>query len=301
MLYDTVRGDYNKLNSNTTDAEVNNTSQLSFESDGFSLGNATKVNESSTTYVAWTWDAGSSTVSNTDGSITSSVRANPTAGFSIVTYTGNGVNTAQTIGHGLNAKPGLIIFKGRDQSFNWAVLHQSFTDRVGKLNLTDAFDTGYTSYGSGVLDPNGITSSTFSTYPGTFNSDFPNANGFDYVAYCFAPVEGYSAFGSYTGNGSSDGTFVYTGFRVRWLLRKLSSGSGESWRLIDTARSPINVAGERLLADSTVAEATQPNEIDILSNGFKLRSSDTAYNGSGSTYIYAAFAENPFALNARAR
>jgi len=236
----------------------------------------------------------------TDGTITpTGASVNTKSGFSIITYTGNGVNTAQTISHGLNVKPGLIILKGRDQSFNWTVLHQSLTDRIGKLNLPDAFDTGYTSYGAGSWNPNGITSSTFSTYPGTSNSTYPNADGLGYVAYCWAEIPGFSKFGIYTGNGLADGPVVITGFRPKWIMLK-ETGNSNPWFMFDTERSKINPTAHTLWANysyvensTTINPNTTYNNMDILSNGFKLRSSYSGTNRSGGTYIYAAWAEAP--------
>lgn len=285
-LCDIVRGTSKRLRSNTTDAETTESVVTAFNSDGFSIGSDNGVNQSGGTFVGWAWDGGSSTVSNTDGSITSSVRANASAGFSIVTYSGNLTAAGSaTIGHGLNAAPQLIISKSRTvtgaEAGNWAIQHSSLT-----ATHILRFDTAASSAKSGLSAP---TSTVFTT---TYTVGL-NTNGNDYVAYCWAPVEGYSAFGSYTGNGSSDGPFVYTGHRSRWLLIKVSAGTTDSWRLYDTARSPYNLADERLLADSSVAESESVG-IDFLSNGFKLRSSDAAGNGSGNTYIFASFASNPF-------
>jgi hypothetical protein len=210
FLFDTVRGATNELRSNSTNAENSLAQSLTaFNSDGFSLGTDNAVNGSSDTYVAWTWDAGSSTVTNTQGSITSQVRANASAGFSIVSYTGAG--SAANIGHGLGAEPHLIIHKFRGDISNWAV----YTKATGaggrlKLNTTDAFSSDGTF-------PTTPTSSLFYVNSGS------NDNGVTMIAYCFAPVAGYSSFGSYTGNGSTDGPFVYTGFRPKWVLLKCSS------------------------------------------------------------------------------
>jgi hypothetical protein len=187
----------------------------------------------------------------------------------------------------------MLLVKSRSASNGWAVYHESIGNTFELiLNSTSA-----------VSGPNGTywnSTSPTSTVFSLGTDSWGNASGGTYVCYAFAPVSGYSSFGSYTGNGSSDGTFVYTGFRVKWYLVKQSSASGENWRIIDATRSPYNVAQDRLLPNSSAAEAVQPNEVDFLSNGFKFRSADGAYNGSGSTYIYAAFAESPFQY-ARAR
>jgi hypothetical protein len=295
ILTDSVRGVNSQLYSNDTSSEGTQTDRItSFNSNGFSLGTngSGGVNNSGTTYAAWIWDAGSSTVTNTQGSISSQVRANASAGFSIVSYTGTGSNA--TVGHGLNVAPSLLICKGRQESGsngNWLVYHSALGNtKYLVLNATDAEGTS-----SGAWNNTSPTSTTFSI--GTFTGGNSTSGN---ICYAFAPVVGYSSFGSYTGNGSADGPFVYTGFRVKWYLVKQSSASGENWRIIDATRSPYNVAQDRLLANSSVAEAVQPNEVDFLSNGFKFRSSDGAYNGSGATYIYAAFAESPFQY-ARAR
>ena len=295
-LMDTIRGNTKILSSNSTTAEDTRTAQLtSFDSNGFSLGNNSDggnyVNLSGDAYVAWTWDAGSSTVTNTDGSISSQVRANPGAGFSVVTYTASGTAGA-TVGHGLGVAPELIIVKNRDYVQNWFAYHQ-YIGGAGGLNLNTtqaAFvsDAGYwnsTNPSSSVI--------TLGNYHGAFGTH-------GYVAYCFAPVAGYSSFGSYTGNGSADGPFVYTGFKSRWILLK-KSDTTENWILYDTARNTSNVTDDLLIPNSSQAEAVDDvTKIDIISNGFKVRSSGNGNNASGGTYIYCAFAESPFQY-ARAR
>ena len=288
-LLDTVRGATNELESNTTDAEVANADGLTaFNSDGFDLGADVEYNTSSEAYVAWTWDAGSSTVTNTDGSISAQVRANPSAGFSIVSWTGNNTNGA-TVGHGLNAIPKLTIYKNRSISASWIV------------NMSPVTGTGYLVLNSTVaLDTNGQYVSPTSTTLVLPSYSDTNANSM--IAYCFAPVEGYSAFGSYTGNGSTDGPFVFTGFRPRWILIKSSSISPVSqWGIWDTERNTYNVTNSRLSPNTSGAETIQPAvALDVLSNGFKPRTTDYDSNQSGDTYIYAAFAEHPF-KSSRAR
>ena len=258
-----------------------------FNSDGFDLGGNGQVNSSSNSYVAYSWDAGSSTVSNTDGSITTSVRANQTAGFSIVSYTGTGANA--TIGHGLNAAPEFAIFKARNGSNHWLVYHKSIgSSKKVNLNLSDAASSSSTFFQN--TDP---TSSVM--YLGTESSG--NWSGYNMIAYCFAPVAGYSAFGSYTGNGSSDGTFVYTGFKVRWLMIKRNT-SGYNWQIHDTARIAHNVNTKALFANGPDSEYTFSSAVfDLLSNGFKARGGDNYTNASGATYLYIALAENPFSSN----
>jgi hypothetical protein len=296
-LYDAVRGAQARLESNTADAEVTSDGGVTaFNSAGFTVGTLAQVNTSSATYAAWAWDAGSSTVTNTSGSISSQVRANASAGFSIVTYTGTGANA--TVGHGLGVSPSLLIIKSRGTARNWIVWHSAF----GAAGSTDYL------YLNSTLEKGGDggdfwwnTTVPSSTVFSLGSSVAVNESTVNYVAYCFAPVAGYSSFGSYTGNGSADGPFVYTGFRPRWVMVKNSTSNGggnSSWLLVDTARGDYNVVNSFLLANTTGAEGSV-GYLDILSNGFKLRATGDRVNASA-TYIYAAFAENPFQY-ARAR
>jgi len=298
-LYDSVRGTTKELYSNLTSAEVTDTNGLTaFTSSGFTIGSDGELNDPTGTHVAWQWKAGGTAVSNTDGTITSSVSANTTAGFSVVTYTGNKTAT-QTVGHGLGVAPSMIILKSRsDGALNWYVYHSAlgYTYRTF-LNLTNAASNT----SSSTVWATAPTSTVF----GIGDSDGVNASAGTYVAYCFAPVAGYSAFGSYTGNGSADGPFVYTGFRPRFVMIKKSSGT-DDWCIQDTARDPYNMCAYKLGPNSSGAENyaalgnTTENTIDILSNGFKLRSSNGLTNASGATLIYACFAENPLKFaNAR--
>jgi len=293
-LMDVVRGSSQRLFSELTDAEDSTASLTSFDSNGFSVstvgGVSGRTNQSSQTYAGWCWDAGTSTVSNTQGSITSQVRANATAGFSVVTYTGNGTSGA-TVGHGLNVAPQLLIVKRRSSAgstANWAVWHGSLTAGQNLfLNTTDSASAYSPSRFTSTLP----TSTVFSIGGG----DETNYSGGTFVAYCFAPVVGYSSFGSYTGNGSSDGPFVYTGFRPKWIMYKIYSGDTSHWFIHDTARSPYNESNYHLWANLSNAEPTSIfYPIDILSNGFKIRSSNVNINGSGYGFIYMAFAEAPF-------
>jgi hypothetical protein len=290
-LYDVIRGFNLRLYSNTTGSEYDYGSDiLAPTSTGFNLTTSdADHNSSSATYVAWQWVAGTSTVSNTDGTITSSVRANQTAGFSIVSYTGTGA--AQTTGHGLNATPAFVILKNRDTgSTHWQVFGDGF-ERL-QLSTTGAELTdGYTL---------ARTSTTISPTGNSVTNNQMNANGDDYIAYCFAPVEGYSAFGSYTGNGSNDGSFVYTGFKVKYLLTKPSSAGGD-WMIWDAEREPFNVNANTIQGNDPANEAdTSGYKVDLLSNGFKFRMYGSSSNASGVTYVWAAFAEHPF-KTARAR
>jgi hypothetical protein len=247
------------------------------------LGLGTGVNGSGATYVAWCWNAGDTTVLNTQGTIASQVRANPTAGFSIVTYTSNGTN-GTSVGHGLNVKPALVIQKDRTSASDWLVLTQLIDGSDDYLLLNSTAAQGAAAAG--------MTSTTFGSWDRT--------NGNSIVAYCFAPVAGYSSFGSYTGNGSADGPFVYTGFRPRWVMWKCTTAAYD-WDIYDTVRDPYNGAAARLKPNSSDAEATlSPPAFDILSNGFKLRQGYNSNNETSQTYIYAAFAEHPFSIS-RAR
>ena len=305
VLCDTIRGTDTVLSTNYTDGEsgFSGTGYITaFNSDGFSVGAQNSVNQSSATLVAWTWDAGSSTVSNTDGTITSSVRVNQTAGFSIVSYTGTGA--AQTTGHGLNATPALVILKNRDtDNTYWQVFGDGFERlqlAIAQAELTD----GYTL---------ARTSTTISPTGNSVTNNQMNANGDDYIAYCFAPVAGFSSFGSYEGTGNSDGPFVHTGFRIRWLMIKAvdyvgsdASQNFASWLILDTERDPFNVSNNTLWANKSAAEDKRGDgstavgslvDFDILSNGFKLRQGNVETNRNAITYVYAAFAENPFQAN----
>ena len=286
-LNDSVRGAGKDLICNETFSEQNDNVLTSFDSDGFTLSSETRGNESSSTYASWSWLGGGTASSNTDGSITSSVSANQDAGFSIVSYTGNGTGGA-TVGHNLSSVPHMYIVKRRDVgSSNWHVYHQGIGATKGlRLNLTNAENT------TDIWQDTAPTSSVFSLG----SSIDVNASGGSYIAYCFAEKKGYSKFGSYTGNGNADGTFVYTGFKPAWVLCKQSSGSGYGWTLFDNKRAGYNQNNYTLQPDGSAGENTGGGNgrIDLLSNGFKQRSTDAGVNGNGSTYIYMAFAENPF-------
>ena len=292
-LFDAIRGTEKGIFSNATNAEGTYANTLTaFNSDGFTLGSDNATNQNGNAYVAWAWDAGSSTVSNTDGSITSSVRASPSSGCSIVNWTGQSSGSA-TIGHGLNAAPEFIIVKALTGSVGWTVGHNSigWTKRL-KLNGNDAESTS-----SNYWNDTAPTSSVFTSGANNVSNTF--------VAYCFAPVEGFSAFGSYTGNGSADGPFVYTGMLVSWVLIKRSDGGSENWTIWDTARNEFNVMGKQLYPNLSSAEADAGTNsaygiLDCVSNGFKIRGSHSSFNVNAGEFIYAAFAEHPF-KTARAR
>lgn len=283
VTYDSVRGVQKSLYQNLTNAEDTSVHALtSFDTDGFTTGYQANINYSGDTYVVWNWLAGGTGVSNTSGTISSTVSANTTSGFSIVSYTGTGANA--TVGHGLGVAPKMIIVKRRDSTANWFVYHASIGNNgYVMLNLSDAKDQP----NSTVWNNTSPTSSLFSL--GT--SSGINASGGTYIAYCFADVKGYSKFGSRTGNGSLDGDFVYTGFKPAFVMTKRSDGV-DNWRLHDNKRNTFNVVNNQLLADSSNTENTN-TFMDLLSNGFKYRL-DGGINTSGGQYIYMAFAENPF-------
>jgi hypothetical protein len=293
-LIDSVRGAQKFLYSNVTDAEGTSTANdifTSFDSTGFTLGGADPsadgLNQNTLPYVAWCFDAGSSTVTNTQGSITSSVRANASAGFSVVTWSKSPAG-AHTVGHGIGA-PQLVIVKSRSLASEWAVYHSALgATKFLKLNTTDAAGTV-----SAYWNDTAPTSTTISL------GSWSNLAG-DNVAYCFAPVAGYSAMGSYVGNGSaSDGPFVYTGFRPRWVMLK-NANQVTNWYLLDSARNTYNVVNSLLRPNLSNAELSSVVPIDFLSNGFKIRDSDAGSNANGEVIIYAAFSEACFQF-ARAR
>jgi hypothetical protein len=274
-LVDNVRGATKLLYSNGTNAEdTDATSLTSFNSDGFTLSSGGGVNASATNFASWNWKANGTGVANTDGTISSTVSANTTAGFSIVTFTGTTSN--QSVGHGLGVTPVLFIVKSRS-SGNWWVYTTIIDGSLDFLSLN-------TTNAAGNASQDASTSTVF--YQNQSNAS---------VAYCFADVKGYSKFGSYKGNGNADGTFVYTGFKPAMIIAKQSSG-GQSWQIHDTARDTFNLATRVLFPNNSSAEqnSSANGALDILSNGFKWRMADADQNGSGSTYIYMAFAENPF-------
>jgi hypothetical protein len=291
-LYDAVRGVQKQLESNSTGAETTETTGLTaFGSTGFTIGALAQMNTNAATYVGWQWNAGGTTVTNTSGSISSQVRANPTAGFSVVTWTGTTASSA-TIGHGLGVAPSMIIVKNRSRASTLWCVYTSTTGNTKALNLNDT-STGITDIG--FWNNTNPTSTVFTT--GNGYAYYVGGIADNYVAYCFAAVAGYSAFGSYTGNGSADGPFTYLGFEPRWVMIKQTNTTGD-WQMYDTSRAPINVASNTLYANGSFAEDsnTTNRALDLLSNGFKLRSSASFLNASGGTYIYMAFAESPFKL-----
>ena len=296
-LVDSSRGATKQIYSNLTAAEETVSGVTAFNTDGFTLGSNGTANLNGATFVGWQWKAnGGTTVSNTDGDITSTVQVNQDAGFSIVTYTGNGSTSDQTIGHGLGVRANAVIVKNRDAAVNWVVWSDGLAANHS-LEL-NTYDTQSDSTQGRVLSNAGSrgTSTIFSIRSGSGSVVQTNTSGEDYVAYCFAEKQGYSKFGSYVGNGNDNGPFVYTGFKPAWIMVKNIDSGVDHWHIIDNKRNPNNVAGKLLFADLANAEITYTTEtlFDILSNGFKLRGDYDHINKSGENIIYMAFAENPF-------
>ena len=288
-LYDAVRGVQKQLISNSTSAETTETTGLtSFDSDGFTTGLLLQLNTITATYVAWNWKANGAGSSNTAGSITSTVSANTTSGFSIVTYASN--NTAgATIGHGLGVAPSMVICRERNTGASWAVYHSALGNtKYILLNSNNAAVTSSQEFNSTA------PTSTVVTLGGA-GSNTNDGTGVLGLAYCFAPIAGYSAFGSYIGNSSTDGPFVYTGFRPAYVMIKTTAAT-DGWTIQDSTRFPTNVITDILAANNSGSEATFTSvfNIDFLSNGFKIRNTQSAQNTSGTTYIYMVFASNPF-------
>ena len=283
-LYDAVRGATKQLYSNQTNGQYTEAQGLkSFDSDGFTNGTDAKGNSNGSTLVSWNWKANGQGSSNTDGTInTTYTSANTTSGFSISQYTGTG--SAATIGHGLGAVPKMIIVKRTNTTGGWTVYHSSVGNtKYLYLNTTAAEDTA-----SSIWNNTSPTSSVF-----TVGTDGEvNGSGSTYIAYCFAEKKGFSKFGSYTGNSSTDGTFVYTGFKPAFLIQKRSDTTA-NWNLYDNKRSTSggsNVIDDLFYVDASNAEVSHTS-VDFLSNGFKFRSSDGAINTGAN--IYMAFAEEP--------
>jgi hypothetical protein len=288
VVHDVLRGTagINRLFPNLTRAEsTTGDGFLSINSNGFSLdssGAGGDVNTTGRTYVAWQWAGPASGSSNTSGSITSTVSVNASAGFSVVTYTGTG--STATVGHGLGVAPSMIIIKCRPQVTDWPVYHIS----IGATNYLNLNETRASTSNSAPWNNTDPTSSVF-TVGTSYGTNYPSNT---LIAYCWAEIAGFSKFGSYTGNGSSDGPFVYTGFRPKYIMIKKTSATND-WFVLDTSRSPYNVCAQVLYPNDTYVEDNGTN-IDILSNGFKCRNTASGTNASSATYIYMAFAENPY-------
>jgi hypothetical protein len=291
-LADAVRGGGTSkyLRSNSTNAEggaISGDCSIAFTSNGFSLTDADyttgEIYFNGRTYVSWNWKANGSGSTNTAGSITSTVSANTSAGFSVVTYTGNG-SAGATVGHGIGVAPRMLIIKARDGAgYSWKVYHGS----LGSGSHLELESSGGSQ--GGIWNSTNPSSTVFTL--GT-NAGI-NENGKSYIAYVFAEVTGYSKISSFTGNGNADGTFVYTGFRPKYILTK-STSAARFWFVTDTSRDTYNVCNLPLFPNDSQGETAGTTDFDILSNGFKARTTNAAVNGNGETIIYMAFAENPF-------
>ena len=283
--YDTVRGAIKRIRTDLTDAEIDDSDGLTaFGNDGFTLGADGATNANSTLYVSWNWKAGGSASSNTDGDETTSVSVNQTAGFSIVSYTGTG--SVDTFGHGLGAKPNLMIQKKRSGSAAWTVYHDKVDANPSHKYLYLNSTAALADYADHFNDTE-PTSSVFTL--GTDTS--VNGSSATNIMYCFTEKQGYSKFGSYKGNGNANGAFIYTGFLPAWIAVKPIDAT-QNWQIHDTKRLGYNVTNKNLSFNNTASEA-ENDFMDILSNGFKIRRSDVL-NVSGDEYIYWAFAESPF-------
>lgn len=300
-LFDVIRGtstagSFNKaIGTNRIDTEGNGNGVLSaFTSDGFTVAGGSSgsnprnlVNKGSNTYVAWTWKAGGSGVSNSDGTISSTVSVNTEAGFSIVSYTGTSAVSA-TVGHGLSKSPEFVFLKNRDRTENWPVAHVSLSS-VNHLLLMDT-TLSQNSAGTRLVIGN---ASTF-TVGDSADFNITNKSGDKYIAYCLHGVDGYSKMSSYVGNGSTDGTFVFTGFRPAWLLIKRFDGGSENFQIIDNKRNAFNGRNSLLFPSSSSVELDATNGVDLFANGFKVRDAIGNYNTASASYLYVAIADQPF-------
>jgi hypothetical protein len=283
-LLDIIRGATKELESNTTNVEATEAESLaSFDSDGFTVGSNGAVNENTQTYASWNWLANGAGVSNTAGDIASTVSANTTAGFSIVSFDLTGQTGVKTVGHGLGTAPKVVITKRRSGGAgDWTSYFGAIGNSYLVLNSTAAGATN-----ADFMNNTAPTSSVFTVGDPTWWAQSP------FIAYCFAEVKGYSKFGSYAGNNNADGTFVYTGFSPSFVLVKRYGGGTQNWVIYDNKRNTYNLTDSTLRPNTSGAEATN-NGVDLLSNGFKFRSSDGDSNGYSDGYIYMAFAEHPF-------
>ena len=279
-MFDSVRGVNKLINTNTTSAEASISNGISsFDSDGFSFsGDA--YNTNAYTFASWNWLGANGTAANTDGSISSTVSASTTSGFSIVSYTGTGANA--TVGHGLGVAPKFMIIKNRSDATNWNVYTTVIDGSMDYLylNLTNT---------KGDSSASVPTSSLLNL---TASNDV-NGSSDNMIAYCFSEKKGFSKFGSYTGNGNADGTFVYTGFKPAWVMIKRTDTTND-WQMHDSTRDTFNGVTQKLRANLSDAEATTGAFYDFTSNGVKCRNTDFSMNASGGSYIYMCFAESPF-------
>ena len=285
-----VSGSSEVHSSNITNVGADSSYFSSFNSDGFTIGTAADTNVNGGSFASWNWKANGAGSANTSGSISSTVSANTTSGFSIVSYTGTGANAS--IGHGLGVAPKVVLIKSLSSTEDWSFyfldtsVASNNVNNYLELNTTNA-SAGDSGARFGVYS--NFTTSTF----GVGNDNATNASGSNYIAYCFVDVQGYSKFGSYTGNGSGDGTFVYTGFKPAFAILKCTN-TARSWQIHNNKLNPFNSCTSRLFPNLSDAEATGTEQfVDFLSNGFKLKSNDANGNGTGNSYIYMAFAEAP--------
>ena len=288
VLTDVIRGNTKQFFPNVTAVEATDSNYItSFDSDGFGQGQNNDTNQSGQTYVAWNWKAGGAGSANTAGTINSTVSVNTTAGCSIVSYTGTGANA--TVGHGLGVAPAFYMVKSRNNAYDWRCYHKS----LGNGKYIDLNSTAAVATNSNAWNNTSPTSTVFSLSTGST----PNASGGTFVAYCFAEKTGFSKFGSYEGNGSTNGTFVYTGFKPKFIIIK-DADNVRNWYLTDAVRDPINYVRNTLTPNTAEAEFVNANynRVDFLSNGFKLRGGASGVgndtNGSGNTYIYMAFGQS---------
>jgi len=294
IVVDAVRGSSKEFSTSDTGDDTNRTDFVtSLDSDGFTVGTGAPTNRDGDSLIAWAWKAGNTTTLNEDGAITSNTSVSTSAGISIATYRGTGSST--TVGHGLGVAPDFVIVKARNTSYganagDWIVWHKDFsaTERI-YLNYTLAKATGQTTTWNSTLP-----SSTVVSLGNNIHVNYSSTS--DYVMYSFAEVDGFSKFGSYVGNANADGPFIYTGFRPRWILMKSSSNASTVWQIFDSAREQFNPFEQSLRSDSNVAEPYDTaSPVDFLSNGFKLRGAGSSWNNYNTgTWIYAAFAEQPF-------
>ena len=288
-LFDSVRGTTKRLESSTNAAEqTSSTTLTAFGSDGFTVGNNGGTGQNGGNYVGWGWKAGTSVSGNTTGSGTAKAytgSVSTASGFSIVKYVGNG-SAGHTIPHHLSDTPDLVISKKTSGSGTWFTWGNPLgSNQILELNATSAKYNPNGNYHNDTMPSSSVV---------TLGSDGEvNENDATYILYCFASKKGYSKIGSYTGNGNADGTFVYTGFKPAWIMFKSSSTGSRQWEIHDNKRDTFNPSSKRIFANLSNAEATE-NYVDFLSNGFKFRTTDVTGNESGSTYIYMAFAEQPF-------
>ena len=285
-VFDQVRGTTKYVRPNETNGEGTASGVTSFDSDGFTLGSSDGMNENGRTFAAWNWRAsGSQGSSNTDGTInTTYTSASTTSGFSISTWTGTGSNG--TIGHGLGAVPKMLIIKSTSNTQAWMVYH------VGPGNNSEGQITnGAFSASSSAWQDTDPTNQVF--YVSGSAGDSVNASGYTYVGYAFAEVKGFSKIGSYSGNGNADGTFVYTGFKPSWVMIKRYDSGTLDWNMYDNKRLGYNGGDAPLFANLSNAESTDYGRIDLLSNGFKIRTSNDQLANNGGSFLYLAFAEHP--------